>query len=61
MSDLELYTKALAGAAELVAKYGDEFLPAFICMEQKVEEARSQKSAMARALEVARAAGITAR
>jgi hypothetical protein len=56
MTDLEFYTKALAGAAELVAKYGEEFLPAFVCMEQKVEEARSQNTAMNRALEIARGA-----
>ncbi|MDO6758349.1 hypothetical protein Q4598_19090 [Phaeobacter inhibens] len=54
MSDLELFTKAMHGAAELVDRYGEEFLPAFIAMEEQVRIAQQQSTAMSRALATAK-------
>ncbi len=53
MSKLELYTKALDAAALLVAKFGDEFLPAFVAMEEQLERLQAQETAKERALRLA--------
>lgn len=43
------FRKALEGAAQLVANYGDEFLPVFIRLEHEVQEMERRNSAMERA------------
>lgn len=48
------FHKALEGAAQLVARYGDEFLPVFIRLEQEVQEMERRKSALERARALAK-------
>ncbi len=43
------FRKALEGAAQLVAHYGDEFLPVFIRLEHEVQEIERRNSAIERA------------
>lgn len=50
----ELYRKALIGAAQLVSQFGDEFLPAFIRMEEELEILAGKSLAEARAVEIAK-------
>ena len=52
-SDLNLYRRALAGAAQLVALHGDEFLPAYVALETEVDKAQSAVEARNRALQTA--------
>ncbi|WP_291733748.1 hypothetical protein [Leisingera sp. F5] len=47
---MDLYQEALRGAAELVQRYGEEFLPFFLRMEAAVAELEGQGSAIDRAL-----------
>lgn len=46
--------RALEGAAQLVALFGDEFLPAFIRMEEELEVLTGNSSAVARAKRIAK-------
>lgn len=48
------FRKALEGAAQLVARYGDEFLPVFIRLEHEVQEMEKRNSAMERAKALAK-------
>ena len=50
----DVYQRALEGAAQLVALYGDEFLPAFIRIEEELEALDGQSSAAVRAKELAK-------
>lgn len=48
------FRRALEGAAQLVAMYGDEFLPAFIRIEEELEALAGKSSAAVRAMELAK-------
>lgn len=50
LSERERYfRRALEGAAQLVTLYGDEFLPAFIRIEEEIEALAGKSSAAERA------------
>lgn len=53
MPDIELIREAYAKSAQLVANFGDEFLPAFLRAEKMLKEAEEGQSAIARAKQVA--------
>lgn len=59
-SDEQLCRRALEGAAQLVELYGEEFLPLFLRLEEELEKALGQRTAVDRALALARKGGRAA-
>lgn len=49
-SEAELNRRALRIAAQLVARYGDAFLPAFLRVEAEIEKGQGRNAALERAI-----------